>query len=260
MTRTLMTFAMMLLAVSVRGDTWCGTGSASIPDDGQSVCTWTMDVEAAGQLVVSARLLVQVSHPWVGDLRVTLASPGGALVTLLDRPGMPDDGGWIGPWGCGGDDLSVFFDDGGAMAAEDTCSQFDAPVISGNKRPLEPLSGLYGAAVSGLWRVTVSDVSPIDAGTVSNICLTLVTSPDCNTNGVPDIDDIAGGDSQDDNGDGVPDECECTADLNGDGLVGIDDLLDLIGQFGGSGSGDLDGDGDIDANDLLNMLSQWGEC
>ena len=90
--------------------------------------------------------------------------------------------------------------------------------------------------------------------------MTLVTSPDCNTNGVPDIDDIAGGDSQDDNGDGVPDECECTADLNGDGLVGIDDLLDLIGQFGGSGSGDLDGDGDIDANDLLNMLSQWGEC
>lgn len=241
-------------------DSWCGDGVAAIPDDGQSVRAWSVDVAVpADHLAVSASVVVDVSHPWVGDLEITVFSPSGVAVTLLDRPGMPD-GGWIGPWGCGGDNLNVRFDDGAANTAEETCSQWDVPVIGGVKRPLQGLSLLYGVPASGAWRLDFLDHSPIDAGMVNAVCIDLETSPDCNTNGIPDVDDIAGGGSDDSDGDGVPDECQCQADFDGDGLVDVNDILILIGQFGSPGTADLDGDGVVDSDDLLLVLASWGAC
>jgi subtilisin-like proprotein convertase family protein len=241
-------------------DNWCASGTAAIPDDGQSSCVWSVDVDVpADHLVSSVRVFVSAEHPWVGDLIIRMQTASGFWITLLDRPGLPD-GGWVGPWGCGGDNLSVFFDDSASTAAEDTCTQFDVPVISGNRRPIEPLGELYAESAAGLWRIEFRDVSPIDAGTVSTVCVTLETSPDCNGNGVPDVDDIAGGQSDDADGDGVPDECDCVGDLDGDAIVDVNDLLILIGQFGGPGSADLDGDGLVDADDLLIVLGAWGAC
>lgn len=64
----------------------------------------------------------------------------------------------------------------------------------------------------------------------------------------------------DTDGDGVPDECGCIGDLDGDGIVDVNDILVLIGQFGELGNGDFDGDAFFDADDLLVMLGQWGAC
>ena len=49
-------------------------------------------------------------------------------------------------------------------------------------------------------------------------------------------------------------------DLNGDGIVGIDDLLALLPQWGPcSGcSGDFDGSGDVGVDDLLVLLANYG--
>ena len=259
--KTIMAALSMLVSADYAlADSWCATGAAAIPDNGQSSCVWSADVDVpTDHLVISVRAFVTASHPWVGDLSINMESPTGEWVTLLDQPGMPD-GGWIGPGGCGGDDLSVLFDDNASEAAEDTCTQFDVPVISGNRRPLELLSGFYGVLASGVWHIEFHDASPVDAGTVSTVCVTLDTSPDCNGNGVPDSDDIAGGDSADADGDGVPDECGCVGDLDGDGIVDVNDILVLIGQFGGPGTGDFDGDGLVDADDLLTILGQWGPC
>jgi hypothetical protein len=212
-----------------------------------------------GDLVVNARLYVSLEHPWIGDLTIELTAPDGTTVAVLDRPGMPD-GGWIGPWGCGGDNMMVLFDDSASEAAEDTCSQFDVPVLSGNKRPAEPLSAFYGVPAAGAWEVRFSDASPIDAGTIDLACVTIESSPDCNSNGGPDLDDIGGGDSQDADGDGIPDECQCLADLDGDDVVDVNDVLILIGQFGQPGEADFDGDGLVDADDLLVLLAAWGNC
>ncbi|MCP4759487.1 MAG: hypothetical protein GY894_11665 [Planctomycetes bacterium] len=250
----------VLSAQSAAVASWCGSGTASIPDDGQSVRVWTAQAdELSDALVVNARLYVSLEHSWVGDLTIEIASPDGTAVTVLDRPGMPD-GGWVGPWGCGGDDIMVLFDDSASEAAEDTCTQFDVPVLSGNKRPLEPLSAMYGVPAAGAWQIRFSDASPIDAGTVLIACLTLETSPDCNGNGIPDIDDIAGGGSEDGDQDGVPDECQCAADLDGNAVVNVNDVLIMIGQFGSPGTADLDGDGLVDTDDLLILLAAWGNC
>jgi hypothetical protein len=68
----------------------------------------------------------------------------------------------------------------------------------------------------------------------------------------------------DSNGNGTADDCEptCPADLNADGIVGITDLLALLGAWGpGPGDpADLDGDGIVGITDLLALLSTWGAC
>ena len=53
----------------------------------------------------------------------------------------------------------------------------------------------------------------------------------------------------------------CAADLDGNGSVGVDDLLAVIADWGCSGcSTDIDGDGIVGVNDLLSIISGWGSC
>jgi len=71
--------------------------------------------------------------------------------------------------------------------------------------------------------------------------------PDCNGNGIPDIQDIAGGASFDCNGNGVPDECDLASssydcDLNG--------LIDTC-EISADPSLDCDGNGILDLCDLF---------
>lgn len=54
----------------------------------------------------------------------------------------------------------------------------------------------------------------------------------------------------------------CPADLDGDGVVGIVDFLDLLAQWGTNPGGppDLNGDGDVGMPDFLALLANWGPC
>lgn len=85
---------------------------------------------------------------------------------------------------------------------------------------------------------------------------------DCNGNGVLDECDIADGTSLDLDGDGRPDECGggSPADFNGDGMVTVEDLLQLLGAWGPCPGcmEDLDGDGMVGTTDLLILLGGWG--
>ncbi|MFM1822554.1 MAG: hypothetical protein RI967_820 [Planctomycetota bacterium] len=82
---------------------------------------------------------------------------------------------------------------------------------------------------------------------------------DCNANQWIDACEIADGATGDANGNGVPDQCELVADLDGDGMVNAADLAILLGAWGpGAGPADLDGDGQVDASDLAILLGAWG--
>ena len=52
----------------------------------------------------------------------------------------------------------------------------------------------------------------------------LVVAPDCNSNAVPDVCDMAAGTSADCNTNGVPDECESTIDCNFNGIPDVCDV------------------------------------
>jgi hypothetical protein len=86
--------------------------------------------------------------------------------------------------------------------------------------------------------------------------------PDCNDNWILDSCDIANGTSDDDNGNGIPDECECPADLDGNGEVGGTDFLALLDAWGPNPGhpADLDGDGHVGVIDFLTLLAAWGPC
>lgn len=88
-------------------------------------------------------------------------------------------------------------------------------------------------------------------------------SADCNDNWTPDSCDVASGSSADVNGNGVPDECEAPGDLNGDGVVDLEDHAIFAGCLYGPEDtyppactdADLNGDGHIDLEDCA--WYQW---
>ncbi len=54
---------------------------------------------------------------------------------------------------------------------------------------------------------------------------------------------------------------DCTADVTGDSVVDVLDLLAILSAWGaGSGPEDINGDGVVDVLDLLEVLSAWEPC
>jgi hypothetical protein len=70
--------------------------------------------------------------------------------------------------------------------------------------------------------------------------------------------------TNDANGDGVPDDCECPGDGNEDGTVDIVDFLNLLADWGETDSpydvAPDGGDGFVGIEDFLFMLAVWGPC
>ena len=52
----------------------------------------------------------------------------------------------------------------------------------------------------------------------------------------------------------------CAGDVNGDGEIGVTDILAVIAQWGTNGSADVNGDGEVDVSDLLLIVGSWGNC
>jgi len=56
-------------------------------------------------------------------------------------------------------------------------------------------------------------------------------------------------------------DATCDSDFNGDQVVDVNDLLQLIAAWGNPGGvEDLDQDGDVGVNDLLVLIEAWGAC
>jgi hypothetical protein len=56
------------------------------------------------------------------------------------------------------------------------------------------------------------------------------------------------------------DVCPCTGDIDHNGEVNVDDMLDVLGNWGLSGPADINQSGVTDIDDLLILLSSWGPC
>ena len=87
------------------------------------------------------------------------------------------------------------------------------------------------------------------------------TQADCDNDGVGDACEIASG-APDVNHDGIPDHCQCLADLFIDGQVNGADLGIALSQWGhGAGAvSDINRDGIVNGADLGILLSSWGAC
>jgi hypothetical protein len=92
-----------------------------------------------------------------------------------------------------------------------------------------------------------------------------LSGTDCNANRVPDGCDILEGASDDVNGNDVPDECESPADVNGDGVVDVEDLVQVALAWGACAGPcppgcpeDTDGDCTVGVADLVAVVVGWG--
>jgi hypothetical protein len=87
---------------------------------------------------------------------------------------------------------------------------------------------------------------------------------DCNGDGIADYSQILDGTLADVNNNGIPDICECVADLNADGVVNGFDLGLVLAVWGQPPAlfpaADINGDGVVDGSDLALLLSNWGSC
>ncbi len=112
--------------------------------------------------------------------------------------------------------------------------------------------------------VSLSDDTAVIKGGGKGYIFAGMSGLDCNKNGEPDSCDIFDGTSDDQDGNGIPDECESIpGDINGDGVVNSVDLLILLVSWGPCENcddcpADLDGNCTVDASDLLILLVNWG--
>ena len=220
------------------------TGSASIPDGSGALRSIPFEVtlqNPSDLIVTGVELELDIEHPWIGDLVVSLRSPSGVVTELIDRNGKGPFG-FPGPFGCGGDDVSMVLAEDAGTLVDDVCSITATPVLSGRLRPHQSFSAHFGREPNGVWFIDLQDFQSGDTGSFLSAALILEVEVDCD-------------------GDGVPDECACPGDLNDDGAINGADLADLLSQWGQSGvAGDLDGDGSVAGGDLSILLAGWGLC
>lgn len=199
MNRTLL--PLMLITPALAGTpqrTACFDSPTPIPDNAASSVQIALDLGPPNALLVRAVWLdLTIMHPWVGDLHATLAAPDGTAVTILNRPGLANPPGFDfpGPHGCGGDNINATFSDDAPIDAQSTCSPSTVPVLAGPLRPAQPLAALTGLPASGVWTITIADLGPTDAGTLTGACLRFDTSAACSADlaapyGVLDFFDV----------------------------------------------------------------------
>ena len=132
-------------------------GLAIDTDPGNVVVTSVINI-AADETITDMDVDLDISHTWVGDLIITLESPGGTVVNLFNGPTLD----------CGEVDILATLDDAAATLMDDECNPGQVPTIDGTFMPTSPLAAFNGESTFGNWTLTVTDNFPgLDSGTLN---------------------------------------------------------------------------------------------
>lgn len=112
----------------------------AIPDKTPAGVSSSMSVDQAGS-VGQVKVSIDITHTYIGDLRIELISPTGRSVVLHSRLGGSKD------------NLVMTYD---------------------SSEPLSPLSTLVGQPLVGKWMLRVADLVGLDVGTLNKWALELV--------------------------------------------------------------------------------------
>jgi subtilisin-like proprotein convertase family protein len=134
-----------------------------IPDNHFAVAASTI-VVPDNTPVQKVTVTVNITHPFDGDLVLTLAPPTGAQITLSDKHS---------PFGGANFIDTVFDDDAATSIASGT------PPFNGSFRPEAPLSSVIGMNAAGSWQLKVLDTAIGDVGTIGNWTLSLTVPVPC---------------------------------------------------------------------------------
>jgi subtilisin-like proprotein convertase family protein len=127
-------------------------------DSGVGSVSSTITIADSGT-ITDLNVALNISHPYVGDVSVTLQSPAGTTITLIDRPGRPA----FSPCGYNSANIIVTLDDeAGGGPVE------NANPPNGSYTPQEALSAFDGEDMQGTWTLTVSDAVTNYVGTLNS--------------------------------------------------------------------------------------------
>jgi subtilisin-like proprotein convertase family protein len=132
-----------------------------IPSSGAPTVNSTLTIPTVDNVTIQkVTVTLNISHTWINDLIVTLISPSGTQVQLMNRECNPNQG---------DENAVATFDDNGIVLV---CG--DNPAISGVLIPEQPLSALNGQNSQGVWTLRVQDTFNQDGGAINswslNIC------------------------------------------------------------------------------------------
>ena len=160
----------------------CQSPNIAIPDNNITGTVASVNLIAPG-LVTDLDIFVNMEHPWVGDLKLTLEHVGsGITTTLINRPGLPA----VPPFGCGESDTRTIIDDEGSQDAESSCQSrlaLAGHLVGGDPADNSLLTAFDGQEITGQWRLHVTDHAAGDTGTLNHWCLLpTIGTPDISLN------------------------------------------------------------------------------
>jgi len=138
-----------------------------------------------------------ITHPWQGDLVVTLEKVGGPSVVLVDRPGVPQSTFGFDTDNYGASSTSLFRSNDGAFSIYDLPATTGVNNPTGNWKPESPLAAFAGVDSAGTWRLSVKDCAGGGLGTIHAFVLTLTAAAappcyaNCDSSSTPPILNVA---------------------------------------------------------------------
>ena len=143
-------------------ENFCATPAAAIPDNNTAGVQSMINVPH-DMTIGNLGLLLDISHTFVGDLRVELQQQSSGLSRLLvDQP--PGDG------SCSGADIAVTLDDSAVPRIQNGCDAVNA-YTEPAYRPTNSLAPFAGTELMTAWTLTVTDNVAQDTGTLNRWCL-----------------------------------------------------------------------------------------
>jgi len=128
------------------------------PTEPPVVASLTLDPDAFPGVFTAARVRVQINHSFVSDLRLTLVTPSGDRILLMNRRG--------------GDavNMNVLFDPTASQPIATQTRPAGSP-LNGTFRPEGNLAVLVGRAMAGEYRLEIVDLAAQNVGTLVNFQL-----------------------------------------------------------------------------------------
>lgn len=141
---------------------FCRAPNLAITDNATVSDTMTIPQQAT---IADVDVRVELTHTYVGDLRVFLQPPSGAQIALIDRPRANTAS-------CSGDDIVADFDQSATTPANTACNNANVPTLAGALQPFQTLAPTAGQQLIAGWRLVVTDAAGGDVGMLTRWCLT----------------------------------------------------------------------------------------
>lgn len=132
----------------------------AIPTTANVTVNSTVQV-AETNIISDVNITLSIAHTWVNDMIITLISPSGTQVWLVNRPCT----------NAALANMNATFNDGGSPIV---CG--NNPAIFGTVIPFESLSAFNGEPMNGTWTLRVLDVANQDGGAINSWSLNLCSS------------------------------------------------------------------------------------